>query len=294
MATLPSFPTDIRRLSTFPYIEGQQWEFKESGTDICLKKLTATVCAFLNSAGGYMVFGIRDDGCVLGISRKAIDKIMLSVDNIIHTGTIKNTTTGGHVTPAELKAYSVELAGWKGDNRLLVVEVASMNTGHIYKMNNGVAMYRLSASNLTSTTFILGDEHALKDMHDINEKLRAENMALSADNVRLRQSIITLTSENDSIKSKAYNATVSNVELLRAVKASTAAHMDAESKLQFLTTTLESTKSELSECTASLKATESKLTEVVSLLHARILADKEMTEARMKRSSGWLCGLFCS
>lgn len=276
---LPSFPADLPRMSKFPYLEGQQWEFKETASEHCLKKLSATVCGFLNSAGGYMVFGIRDDGCVLGVSRKFADKVMLRVDDIIHVGTVKNTTTGGNLTPSELKAYTVPLAGWKGDSHLVVIQVASAGAGHIYKMNNGVAMYRLAASNLTATTFIFGDEHAMKDMQALNEKLRAENTALAADNLRLRQSMATHHSEMMSLGSKVRNATRSNVDLLAAVKTATSAHMVAEFKLTALTKTLEST-----DC---------KLSEVVALLHARILADKEEAEARLKRSSGWLCGLLC-
>lgn len=54
--------------------EGLNIEFKESRNKLN-KNVFDTVCAFLNRNGGHLFLGIKDDGTIVGIEEKAVDKV---------------------------------------------------------------------------------------------------------------------------------------------------------------------------------------------------------------------------
>jgi len=62
----------------YPHPESVQLEFKKSYHINQLDKYRETVCAFLNTAGGHIIFGITNDCVIIGnyLNQKEIDSIM--------------------------------------------------------------------------------------------------------------------------------------------------------------------------------------------------------------------------
>ncbi|TAH59519.1 MAG: AAA family ATPase, partial [Gottschalkiaceae bacterium] len=54
--------------------EGLNIEFKESRNKLN-KDVFDSVCAFLNRNGGHLLLGVKDDGTIVGIEEKAVDKV---------------------------------------------------------------------------------------------------------------------------------------------------------------------------------------------------------------------------
>lgn len=118
-ATLPSISPDLPSLPPFalgalyPLLEGQQIEFKQSlQHPASVLKMVDTICAFLNSAGGYFIVGVRDDGAVCGVPRSVVDDLLLSVDRLFHERLIINSTTGEALQPSEVHARVEDLGPW--------------------------------------------------------------------------------------------------------------------------------------------------------------------------------------
>ncbi len=132
-------------MTAFPYPEGYQWEFKENVPKSV--EVTSTVCAFLNTRGGYLVIGIRDkDLAVCGIPEsstlKHIDNFLLVCDDIYHQGLIIQEDG----TRLPQSAVTVELKMLADGRRLVVVRVEP-EPGKVYVRHCGRKYIRLSASN---------------------------------------------------------------------------------------------------------------------------------------------------
>ena len=69
----------------FPYNESDTLEYKESFSDNGMKKYIESICGFLNSGGGKLIFGIKDNLELVGLNLKSnqIDKCILKIDQII-------------------------------------------------------------------------------------------------------------------------------------------------------------------------------------------------------------------
>lgn len=143
---LPPLPTDeeFSSLTTFPYMEGLQWEYKE--TLISSEKLLQNICAFLNRKGGYLIIGIRDiDLAIIGIPdtilNKTIDSFILKCDNLYHQGLItKKDGIAIHHDCVFARTLVVN-----GKRLVLVKVVPEPDT--MYVCHDGVSYIRLSASN---------------------------------------------------------------------------------------------------------------------------------------------------
>lgn len=59
------------------YIESEAVELKEKFTDVICKDIVA----FLNTSGGILILGVRDDGTVVGV--KKIDETMKKISDVI-------------------------------------------------------------------------------------------------------------------------------------------------------------------------------------------------------------------
>ncbi len=139
------FP-DLEGCTKFPYPEGIHFEFKSSFPAVDAKsrtKLAETVCAFLNTDGGYLIVGVQDDNrAFLGIpTNKILDAFLLRVDNIYHSNNIVHED-GTTISPGTVTAMTVPA----GDKILCVVK-ACPEPGQKYRLNTGEMYYRLSASN---------------------------------------------------------------------------------------------------------------------------------------------------
>jgi predicted HTH transcriptional regulator len=143
---LPTLPTLFRQGDQFPYVEGQQFEFKATHMSCEVRKLYETMCAFLNAAGGYIVIGVNDKGCIKGIPRAGVDTILLHVDNIFHTKVLYTATTHELVQIGEIRAHSYPLMG-AIDQYIVVITVCEMDSETVYKLSTGEVFIRLNASN---------------------------------------------------------------------------------------------------------------------------------------------------
>lgn len=159
---LPILPSDEEwaNLKEFPYTEGNQLEYKEEL--ISAKKLLEIVCAFLNSNGGYLIIGIRDQdlapiGLSSNISIKEIDGFFLKCDNIYHQGLI--VTEEGNAIG--LECVHVRLLTLADGRRFLIVKVVPEDDKRQI-IQDGLQYFRLSASNQKLV------KHRYQSEHDMN------------------------------------------------------------------------------------------------------------------------------
>jgi predicted HTH transcriptional regulator len=138
---LPPLPLTFQVGELFPLPEGQQIEFKENNTI----KMEATLCGFLNTAGGYFITGVSNDGMIRGISRQTVDSVLLKVDNILRNNKILNTKTGNAAGVQEITTTVVRVCTEK-ELFLVIVRVETLDETHVFQTESGV-WYRLNASN---------------------------------------------------------------------------------------------------------------------------------------------------
>lgn len=147
---LPPLPSDeeLLSLTTFPHMEGFQWEFKE--TPINNEKLLPVICAFLNGKGGWLLIGIRDiDRAMCGIPEcvkdKVIDAFIIRCDNILHQNLIMREDG----LPISHKCiFARPLCD---SNRRLVIVCVEPEADISYSCYDGSRYIRLSASNYKMT-----------------------------------------------------------------------------------------------------------------------------------------------
>jgi predicted HTH transcriptional regulator len=142
---LPSLPENLHTLHTFPHPEGKYFEFK-SGIKLPINKVYETLCGFLNEGGGYMIFGINDRSLLMhGVNSypKAIDRFILQIDNIHHSGRIV-TFDNKKLTTDNIK---VELIRLDHSHSPLIVITCVPTLFISYKVSHGSTIHRIGASN---------------------------------------------------------------------------------------------------------------------------------------------------
>lgn len=245
----------------FPNPEGQQFEFKETWGACTTSKMHETICAFMNSAGGYLMYGIQDSGKILGISRDEADKILLRADDIFHTSKILNTVTG-KPPPASAIRGSVQRLCMNLNNRphpterfLAILTITNPDHNQTYRMTNGDIMIRLSASNFRSKSSTLSTyEELIRD----NRVLEAEKTKYYTERNMYRKEFAVIEH--------------SHRELSVRIK----------------------------ECLMETEAARAETRSALELLHARILAEKAAAEQAVhtKQSASswqlpsWIVGCF--
>ncbi len=145
------FPS-IEGLTTFPYPEGIQFEFKKTFTSVARSvktkdKLYQTICAFLNTQGGYLIYGIDDETREIhGVpitKSKELDAFLLKVDNIYHSNILMQEN-GTPLVPGTVVATIVPVT--KYQTHLCIVKVTP-TPGVTCIFHSGEKYVRLSASN---------------------------------------------------------------------------------------------------------------------------------------------------
>jgi predicted HTH transcriptional regulator len=137
------FP-DLTNCTTFPIPEGTHLEFKRGFNSCPHDKIIATICALLNSGGGYLVVGVQDGTrAIVGFTAdKIMDFFQLAIDNIYHIGLIKNLN-GLPLSVDTIKTAIVMAANQKE----VYVITATPEAGAKYSLKDGSLWYRLAASN---------------------------------------------------------------------------------------------------------------------------------------------------
>ncbi len=144
--------SNFSSLTVFPRMEGATLEFKQSISLMHYKKIPETLCGFLNTDGGTMMFGIRDDSAIVGLhsSQKEIDNFLLQIDRIFHEAEIR-TTDLERVHPSCVKTNVLQCH----NGRYVVAIHVSPFPGKQYQLKDGTVWFRLNASNYKIT----GSDH---------------------------------------------------------------------------------------------------------------------------------------
>lgn len=142
---MPELPVDeeLMKMSHFPYPEGNYFEFKKNFCHI--NKLNLTICAFLNSKGGYLISGIEDTTLkIKGVNAtvKDIDNYILSIDNIFHQKFIVKTS-GEPIVPENIKTRYIKIT----EGIYIIIVRITPEKDEKYKLKNGSIFYRVNASN---------------------------------------------------------------------------------------------------------------------------------------------------
>lgn len=143
---LPVLPTDeeFANATHFPHDEGQEFEFKQSVSKVCLLKMEETLCGFLNGKGGYFVCGVNDKTrklCWMNLTEKDRDRVRLRVDQIFHGKIIHDDKEEG----LDHKNLVLRFVN-KSPNETLVIISVVPTEGRTYRLFD-TTWYRLNASN---------------------------------------------------------------------------------------------------------------------------------------------------
>lgn len=125
--------------------ESKTIEFKASMPQN--NQIAQTVCAFANRAGGYLIFGVSDNGTVLGLTQDQIDEYVEKIPNIIHDSVFPM------ILP-EIYTYGVE------KKTVLIVQVYP---------GSSVPYYIKSKGKQNGTYVRVGRTNKLADVEMINE-----------------------------------------------------------------------------------------------------------------------------
>ena len=141
---LPPIPSHYTLGDTVPLHETSQIEFKENS--ISFEKLKKTVCAFLNTIGGYIFIGINDSRIITGITYHLADRFSLFVDQLISGKGIMRTD-GTDLTISEVSTRVQEVEGSRGSLVILIIAIRPASTEQDYMWSTGERYFRLNASN---------------------------------------------------------------------------------------------------------------------------------------------------
>ena len=166
---------DIRGLEVFPAYESQTLEFKQTINASVKAKCILTICAFLNTKGGHIVFGVEDKGRrIIGINTYDIDNHLRWVDHIYHQSLILDSDDR-QLFPGTVEGHLLEV---RPGIHVFIITVAP-TTGKKYKCSDGSVWYRLSAS-----IFRVSDDSPQKEVRRMkikNQRLYHELSTLKED-----------------------------------------------------------------------------------------------------------------
>jgi len=151
----------------FKYSESNWLEFKESINSCPKVKIIETVCAFLNTGGGYIVIGINDKEKLVGIKSKPkdIDLFKLSIDNHISSNSIIYQNDEVILEKYLLITDIVN----KNKLKFILIKVTPQDN-HNYKLMNGSIIHRLNASNRKIKSTKLMTESSFLSSIEINQQ----------------------------------------------------------------------------------------------------------------------------
>lgn len=110
------------------------------------KKYQQTICAFLNTKGGTIFFGIEDDGIITGIpnGHKSIDAVRLFCDNVIRCCLITNC---GRLPYDVIQVFEIPFTDDKSVAAIKCIRPIS-ETAFYQFTSDGTSYYRANASTL--------------------------------------------------------------------------------------------------------------------------------------------------
>jgi len=149
----------------YPYPEGIQLEFKKTFHVNQHAKYRETICAFLNTNGGHIIYGILDNCIINGCTLPEIEKdgILLFVDSIYN---ILKTTNGENIPKHKIKVYFEEIA--KDVYIIIISCYRSKDDIEQYQFLRGESWIRMNASNMKTK---YGKLYSVNDILLIKSKL---------------------------------------------------------------------------------------------------------------------------
>jgi predicted HTH transcriptional regulator len=147
----------------FPYPEGTQLEFKKTFHINQHNKYRETICAFLNTNGGHIIYGILNNcminGCILSPVDK--DNILLFVDSIYN---ILKKTNGETIPKNTIKVYFEEISK---NNYIIIISCYKVDNDE-YQFLAGDSWIRMNASNMKTKH---GKLYSIQDVANIKIKI---------------------------------------------------------------------------------------------------------------------------
>jgi len=156
----------------FIYPESDKLEFKVSFVDKAFDKYIQTICGFLNSGGGNLIFGIHDNLDLVGLNlkNKSIDKMILRIDTIIREREIIGINIDSNIDSSNIDSSNIDLdiesnefvlldssniktrqIITSSNKKFLIIEVIPKSNTK-YQIRGGIIFYRLGASNYFEKT----------------------------------------------------------------------------------------------------------------------------------------------
>jgi len=218
----------------FRYNECNDFEFKQSIIPDNFNKYLETICGFLNTNGGYLIFGIKNNLQMTGITLDTpkLDKFILRFDSIISQkiiiGIDKNKNTH-FLTPINLKTNLI----FKQNKKFLLISIKPDNNITYQFRNTGIIYYRLGASNYSEKNekFYSSEEHLnscniikhnLESQHnentrifkqcilDLKNELHSKNLSLDLYNTYIKNSLLHSQNNHIILYNNQYNNQCNN------------------------------------------------------------------------------------
>jgi predicted HTH transcriptional regulator len=189
----PSF-NDVKQMLNNPASlpESNVLEYKMNYTLASFDKYLQTICSFMNSNGGYIIFGVKDNLLNVGLNKQHNpDTIILKFDEIIHTSLIygNSTESTSSATTSVLVRISqdnirVHTVHNKQNKMFIVVNVSGSQekterkneSKIIYQLRDGRIYYRLNSSNYLNKTFTIYSEQNIQQLKKEYEQIISNNL----------------------------------------------------------------------------------------------------------------------
>ncbi len=184
------FP-DLTNCTTFPIPECTHLEFKRGFNSCPQDKIIATLCALLNSGGGYLVVGVEDGTrTIVGFTAdKIMDFFLLAIDNIYHIGLIKNMNG----LPLSVNTIKTSIVPAYNDKNVYVITTVPED-GAKYCLKDGSVWYRLAASNYKQTAIqSVYTEQEMKTI--LNQRLTNQKASHQFEYEKLKTKFVALERE---------------------------------------------------------------------------------------------------
>lgn len=157
----------------FPHTESDKFEFKKSISTKSFDKYIQTICGFLNTGGGNLVFGIKDNLNLLGLNstkQKELDNFILRLDSIINekqivglkclnkysNDTIDNEDKIDKLNAEQvvcLSSSNIKVNQVKSNSKKIFLWIEVIPEPDVkYQLANGMIYHRLGASNYFEKT----------------------------------------------------------------------------------------------------------------------------------------------
>jgi len=147
----------------FPYPEGTQLEFKKTFHINQHNKYRETICAFLNTNGGHIIYGILNNCIINGCILTPVDKdnILLFVDSIYN---ILKKTNGETIPKNTIKVYFEEISK---NNFIIIISCYRVENDE-YQFLAGESWIRMNASNMKTKH---GKLYSIQDVANLKIKI---------------------------------------------------------------------------------------------------------------------------